>query len=86
MNCKPRTWWKEVKTLRGLKSATQTDPLSALTQVQPGPNSSPTTLADTVNEAFLDPMSMFKPLGRVSAYIYIYMCVCVCVCKIYIYI
>ena len=35
MNCKPRTWWKEVKTLGGMKSATRTDPLSVLTHVQP---------------------------------------------------
>ena len=67
MNCKPRTWWKEVKTLGGMKSATKrTDPLSVLTHVQPRPNSSPTALADTVNEAFLEPMSTFTPLGPVS--------------------
>ena len=66
MNCKPRTWWKEVKTLGGMKSATRTDPLSVLTHVQPGPNSRPTALADTVKEAFLEPMSTFTPLDPVS--------------------
>lgn len=65
MNCKPRTWWKEVKTLAGMKSGTRTDPLSVLTHVQPGPNSSPTDLADTVNEAFLESMRTFTPLGPV---------------------
>ena len=60
MNCKPRTWWKEVKTLGGMKSATRTDPVSVLTHVQPGPNSSP-----TVNEVFLEPISNFTPLGPV---------------------
>ena len=65
MNCKPRTWWKEVKILGGMKSATQTDPLSVLTHVQPGPNSSPTDFANTVNEAFLKPMSALRPLGPV---------------------
>ena len=49
-----------------MKSATRTDPLSVLTHVQPGPNSSPTALADTVNEVFLEPMSTFMPLGPVS--------------------
>ena len=49
-----------------MKSATRKDPLSILTHVQPGPNSSPTALADTVNEAFLEPMSTFTPLGPVS--------------------
>ena len=66
MNCKPRTWWKEVKTLGSMKSATRTDPVSVLTLVQPVPNSSPTALADTVNEAFVEPLSNFTPLGPVS--------------------
>ena len=65
MNCNPRTWWKEVKTLGGMESATRTDPLSVLTHLQPGPNSSPTDIADTVNEAFLESMSRFSPLGPV---------------------
>ena len=29
-NCKPRTWWKGVKTLGGMKSATRTDLMSVL--------------------------------------------------------
>ena len=66
MNCKPRTWWKEVKTLGDMKSATRTDPLSGLTHVLPGPNSSSTALADTVNGAFLEPMSTLTLLGPVS--------------------
>ena len=49
-----------------MKSATRTDPLSLLTHVQSGPNASPTVLADTVNEAFLEPMSTFTSLGPVS--------------------
>ena len=49
-----------------MKSATRTDPLSVSTHVQPGSNSSPTALADTVNEAFLEPMSTFTPLDPVS--------------------
>ena len=60
------SWSKEVKTLGGLKSATRTDPLFVLMHVQPEPNSSLTALADTVNEAFLEPMSTFMPLGPVS--------------------
>ena len=46
-----------------MKTATRTEPLSVLTHLQPGPKSSPTDIADTVNEAYLEPMSTFTPLG-----------------------
>ncbi|KAL9986423.1 hypothetical protein ACROYT_G000570 [Oculina patagonica] len=62
-NCDPRTWWKEVKTLGGTKSATRSDPMSVLRHIDTGLNSGPTTLANTINKAFLDPMSIFVPLA-----------------------
>lgn len=34
-NCRPRTWWKEVKTLWGISPVTRTDPMSVLTHVNP---------------------------------------------------
>ena len=66
MYCKPRTWWKEVKTLGGMKSANRTDPVSVLTHVKPGPNSGPIAIADTVNKAFLEPMCTFVLLALVT--------------------
>ncbi|KAL9985209.1 hypothetical protein ACROYT_G007583 [Oculina patagonica] len=62
-NCDPHTWWKEVKTLGGTKSATRSDPMSVLRHIDTGLNSGPTTLANTINKAFLDPMSIFVPLA-----------------------
>ena len=63
-NCKPRTWWKGVKTLGGMKSATRTDLMSVLRHVDPEHNSGPTALANTVNEAFLAPMRTYAPLAQ----------------------
>ena len=63
-NCKPRTWWKEVKTLGGMKSATRTEPMSVLRHVGPGHNSGPTALANTINEGFLARMRTFTPLAQ----------------------
>ena len=63
-NCKTRTWWKDVKTLVEMTTATRTDPMSVLKHVDPRPNSGPTALADAVNGAFLEPKSIFAPLSH----------------------
>ena len=47
-----------------MKSATRTDPMSVLRHVDPGHNSGPTALANTVNEAFLAPIRTFAPLAQ----------------------
>ena len=60
--CKPRTWWKEVKTLGGMQSATRTDPKIILKHILQEPVSSPKTLANIINDTFLAPMSSFIPL------------------------
>ena len=53
-----------MKTLGEMKSATRTDPMSVLRHVDPGHNSGPTALANTVNEAFLAPIRTFAPLAQ----------------------
>lgn len=52
-----------MKSLGGMKATTQTDPMSVLRHVDPGPNFGPTVLADAVNKAFPVPMSTFTPLA-----------------------
>ena len=58
----PHRWWNEVKRLRGMPSATRTDPTLILKHVDSGPDSSLTTLANTINNEFLAPMNSFSPL------------------------
>lgn len=52
-----------MKSLGGMKATTQTDPMSVLRHVDPGPNFGLTVLADAVNKAFPVPMSTFTPLA-----------------------
>ena len=61
-DCAPRRWWKEVKLLGGMQSATRSDPTSVLKHINSGPDSSLTALANTINHAFLAPMNSFSPL------------------------
>ena len=61
-DCEPRRWWKEVKSLGGMQSATRTDPTSVLRHIDSGPDSSRTALANVINNAFLAPMNSFTPL------------------------
>ena len=63
-DCEPRKWWKEVKSLGGMQSATRTDPTSVLKHIDSGPDSSRTTLTNVINNAFLAPMNSFTPLDR----------------------
>ena len=61
-NCEPRRWWKEVKSLGGMQSATRTGSTSVLKHLDLGPDSSRTALANVINNAFLAPMNSFTPL------------------------
>ena len=61
-DCAPRRWWNEVKRLRGMQSATRTDPTLILKRFDSGPESSLKALANTINNAFLAPMNSFSPL------------------------
>ena len=54
-DCEPRRWWKEVKSLGGMQSATHTDPTSVLKHIDSGSDSSPTSLANIINNAFFCP-------------------------------
>ena len=58
----PRRWWNEVKRLRGMPSATRTDPTLILKHIDSGPDSSLTTLANTINNELLAPMNSLSPL------------------------
>ena len=58
-DCEPRRWWKEVKSLGGMQSATHTDPTSVLKHIDSGSDSSPTSLANIINNAFFAPIYTF---------------------------
>ena len=62
-DCEPRRWWKEVKKLAGMQAATRTDTISVLRNIDQGPVLNSTALANTINKAFLAPMSTFTPLA-----------------------
>ena len=62
-DCEPSRWWKEVKSLGGMQSATRTDPTSVLKHIDSGPDSSRTALANVINNAFLAPMNFFYSIG-----------------------
>ena len=62
-NCEPRKWWTEVKSLSGMKSAVRSDIRSILRQINNGKDIESTSLANTINEAFLAPMASFTPLS-----------------------
>ena len=61
-DCEPRRWWKEVKKLAGMQSATRTAVTSLLRNIDPVPNPDLTVLANTINDTFLAPMNEFAPL------------------------
>ena len=61
-DCEPRRWWKEVKSLGGMQSATHTDSTSVLKHIDSGSDSSPTSLANIINNAFFAPIYTFIPL------------------------
>ena len=61
-DCDPRRWWKEVKKLAGMQSATPTDVTSLVRNIDPVPNTDLTVLAKTINDTFLAPMNKFAPL------------------------
>ena len=55
-------WWKEVKKLSGMSSVSrdQDDVIKLLQHIEMSPNIS--NLANTINKAFVFPMSDFSPL------------------------
>ena len=61
-DCEPRRWWKEVKLLGGIQSATCTEPTSVLKHIDSGPVSSRAALSNVINNAFLAPINNFTPL------------------------
>ena len=61
-DCEPRRWWKEVKKLAGMQSATRMDVTSLLRNFDPVLNPDLTVLANTINDTFLAPMNKFAPL------------------------
>ena len=65
-SCRPSTWWREVKKLCGLSTAssTQNELLSSLQHPEGIANTanSEKELANIINASFLAPMSDFKPL------------------------
>ena len=61
-DCEPRRWWKEVKKLTGMQSATRMDVTSLLHNIDPVPNPDLTVLANTIKDTFLAPMNKFSPL------------------------
>ena len=61
-DCEPRRWWKEVKSLGGMQSATHTDPTSVLKHIDSGSDSSATSLTNIINNAFFAPIYTFIPL------------------------
>ena len=61
-DCEPRRWWKKVKKLAGMQSATRMDVTSLLRNIDPVPNPDLTVLANTINDTFLAPMNKFAPL------------------------
>ena len=61
-DCEPRRWWKEVKKLAGMQSATRMDVTSLLRNIDPVLNPDLTVLANTINDTFLAPMNKFAPL------------------------
>ena len=60
--CEPHRWWKEVKKLAGMQSATRMDVTSLLRNIDPVPNPDLKVLANTINATFLAPMNKFAPL------------------------
>ena len=60
-DCEPHRWWKEVKKLAGMQSATRMDVTSLLRNIDPVLNPDLTVLANTINDTFLAPMNKFAP-------------------------
>ena len=61
--CDPRRWWKEVKSLGGMQSATRTEPTSFLKHIDAGRKSSLKNLANIINNTFLAPTDSFTPMA-----------------------
>ena len=61
--CDPRRWWKEVKSLGGMQSATRTEPTSFLKHIDAGRKSSLKNLSNIINNSFLAPTDSFRPLA-----------------------
>ena len=61
-DCKPAKWWKEIKKLSGMSSASgrQNDVMNSLRFIEEV--SSTSDLANIVNDAFILPMKIFSPL------------------------
>ena len=62
-DCDPSRWWKEVKSLGGLQSATRTELTSFLKHIDAGRKSSLKNLANIINNSFLAPTDSFRPLA-----------------------
>ena len=61
-DCKPTKWWKEIKKLSSMSSASgrQNDVMNSLRFIEEV--SSTSDLANIVNDAFILPMKIFSPL------------------------
>ena len=62
--CDPRRWWKEVKSLGGMQSATRTEPTSYLKNIDAARKSSLKNLANIINNTFLAPTDSLTTLIR----------------------
>lgn len=60
--CKPSVWWKEVKKLSGMSSASRHSDDFAKSLHHINASSNKQDLANTINEAFIKPMKDFSPL------------------------
>ena len=60
--CKPSLWWSEVKKLNGMSSASRDKGDLVKTLQHMGEASNGFVLANTINKAFLSPVSTFRPL------------------------
>ena len=65
-DCKPSDWWKEVKKLSGMKSASRHghEVYRSLEIVDGTTENVTTNLANIINESFLSPMNDFMPLSN----------------------
>ena len=66
---KPATWWREVKNLSGMSSASgRPHPATLYQHIDCGQPTPPTLqdIANTINKAFLAPMNAFEPLAADS--------------------
>ena len=60
----PSGWWKEIKKLSGMSAATRDSTRSIVQHIACNPDeSTPTNIANVINNAFLTSMSDFSPLS-----------------------